>query len=137
MGPQMGRPSDQWWPVTIRLHLAIGRMMSWLPPKFLVRLLASIGRGGRNATAAEVEEARGAVCSASVRAAGNGCLQRSIATYLLCRRRGATPVWKSGFRTDPFVAHAWVEAEGVPVGEPEAVSAFTAVLSTANEMGSR
>ncbi|WP_241481557.1 lasso peptide biosynthesis B2 protein [Nocardiopsis gilva] len=50
--------------------------------------------------------------------AGEACLQRSLATVLLCRMGGSQPTWCVGVRTEPFQAHAWVEAEGAPVGEP-------------------
>ncbi|TDC20595.1 lasso peptide biosynthesis B2 protein [Streptomyces sp. 8K308] len=43
---------------------------------------------------------------------------RSLASALLCRLRGTWPTWCSGARTPPFAAHAWIEAEGSPVGEP-------------------
>ena len=43
---------------------------------------------------------------------------KSLATVLLCRWRGAWPTWCVGVRRlPPFGAHAWVEAEGVAVGE--------------------
>jgi hypothetical protein len=48
---------------------------------------------------------------------GRYCLQRSLATTLLCRMRGVWPTWCIGVHTAPFTAHAWVEAEGQPVGE--------------------
>ncbi|MFJ8716444.1 lasso peptide biosynthesis B2 protein [Streptomyces violaceus] len=30
----------------------------------------------------------------------------------------APPTWCSGVRTSPFAAHAWVEADDRPVGDP-------------------
>jgi hypothetical protein len=35
------------------------------------------------------------------------------------RIRGVWPTWCTGVRTAPFIAHAWVEADGHPVGEPQ------------------
>ncbi|MEU6180649.1 lasso peptide biosynthesis B2 protein [Streptomyces coeruleorubidus] len=52
-----------------------------------------------------------------LRCAGQHCLQRSIATALLCRFRGVWPTWCTGVRTQPFAAHAWVEAEDQLIGE--------------------
>jgi hypothetical protein len=46
------------------------------------------------------------------------CLQRAIATALLCRLGGVWPTWCTGVRTAPFAAHAWIEVDGQPVGEP-------------------
>ncbi|GGS14184.1 hypothetical protein GCM10010252_62030 [Streptomyces aureoverticillatus] len=62
-------------------------------------------------TAAGYEEAlraRQEVTTVSTLCAGRYCLQRSLATALLCRMRGHVPTWCSGVRTTPFGAHAWV-----------------------------
>ncbi|WP_442984262.1 lasso peptide biosynthesis protein [Schaalia sp. ZJ405] len=37
--------------------------------------------------------------------------------------------WKSGFALNPFVAHAWVELEGQPVGESIDLANFLVSLS--------
>lgn len=74
--------------------------------------------GARPSTREQAEAVRAEVCGVSERCAGEGCLQRSIATVLLCRLDGHAPNWCSGYRTGPFVAHAWVEADGMPVSEP-------------------
>lgn len=50
--------------------------------------------------------------------AGDGCVERSLATVIGCRMRGyGFPRWVAGVRAQPFRAHAWVEADGVPVDE--------------------
>ena len=54
-----------------------------------------------------------------MRSAGPKCLERSVATALLCRMRGSWPDWCAGVALEPFRAHAWVEAEGSVVGEDE------------------
>jgi hypothetical protein len=112
-----------------RLAVAVARPLSLLPPGRLCRVLRAVSRGARPATTAEAGLARTAVVSVSVRCAGHGCLQRSIATALLCRARGRWPDWCTGIRSRPFRAHAWVEAEGAAVGEPEDVSTYRTVLS--------
>jgi hypothetical protein len=61
--------------------------------------------------------------------AGEGCLQRSLATALLCRLRGSWPTWCTGVRTMPFGAHAWVEADGVPVDEPDPPGHYRPVIT--------
>ncbi|MEU6552647.1 lasso peptide biosynthesis B2 protein [Streptomyces sp. NPDC046915] len=61
----------------------------------------------------------------------SGCLQRTIATALLCRVRGAWPTWCTGVRTHPFAAHAWVEAEGRLVGEGHLRGHFKTLMSIA------
>ena len=63
--------------------------------------------------------ARDTVVSVSLHcSAREGCVARSLATVLLCRLGGQWPTWCVGARRmPPFGAHAWVEAEGRPVGE--------------------
>jgi hypothetical protein len=65
----------------------------------------------------------------SVLCAGEGCLQRSLATALLCRLRGTWPTWCTGVRTMPFSAHAWVEADGEPVDEPHPAGHYRPVIT--------
>lgn len=91
-------------------------------------MLHLLARKARPATYDEALAARSRVVAVSLLCAGDGCLPRSIATALLCRSHGSWPTWRSGVRTNPFYAHAWVEAEGRPVGEPRARS-FTPILT--------
>ncbi|GAA1118406.1 lasso peptide biosynthesis B2 protein [Nocardiopsis composta] len=42
-----------------------------------------------------------------------------IAAALLCRAGGTWPDWCTGVALQPSRAHAWVEAEGRPIGEDE------------------
>ncbi len=114
--------------VRARTAVLVARPLSALPPGAICRVLTGVVRGARPATAADVLAWRTAVNSVSRRCAGHGCLQRSIAVVLLARSFGVAPVWRTGFRPDPFTAHAWVEAEGGPVGEPDAVAHFRPVL---------
>ncbi|MCD9142944.1 lasso peptide biosynthesis B2 protein [Streptomyces albireticuli] len=99
--------------------LAVGaaRLLVLLPPRRIRRALTLARRGASPATAEEALAARRAVVALSTRCAGEGCLQRSIATALLCRMRGVWPDWCTGVRTGPFRAHAWVEVAGLPIGE--------------------
>lgn len=115
--------------VSARLAVALARPLSILPPVRLRQVLALLVRGGRPPVAADVLGWRNAVNTVSRRCAGEGCLQRSIAVMLLGRLAGAPPAWKTGFRPDPFIAHAWVEVDGVPIGEPEGITHFHTVLA--------
>ncbi|KOU36430.1 lasso peptide biosynthesis B2 protein [Streptomyces sp. WM6378] len=94
------------------------RLIVTLKPHRIRRVLSMVRRGAAPATTSEALAAREAVVTLSARCAGEGCLQRSVATALLCRMRGVWPDWCTGVRTAPFRAHAWVEADGLPVGEP-------------------
>ncbi|ACZ29133.1 hypothetical protein Xcel_0092 [Xylanimonas cellulosilytica DSM 15894] len=112
-----------------RLATTTAFVVAALPPWAIRAVLTVAVRGARPAAAPDVLGWRTAVNSVSRRCAGQGCLQRSIAVVLLARLHGVAPAWKTGFRPDPFVAHAWVEVDGEPVGEPAAVAHFRAVLS--------
>lgn len=99
-----------------------------LPPNRLVRVLQVLSKKTSKAKMKEVERWRTAINSVSVRCAGNGCLQRSVAVVIwggLCRK---TPDWISGVKTAPFIAHAWVEIEGIPVGETMDLDKFQKIL---------
>ncbi|QGK68486.1 lasso peptide biosynthesis B2 protein [Allosaccharopolyspora coralli] len=105
------------------------RLIALTPPVVLMRLLRLLRTGARPATYREAARAREIVTSVSIMCAGEGCVQRSIATVVISRLRGSWPIWRSGVRHDPFRAHAWVEAEGHPVEEPETTTGYTPILS--------
>ncbi|MFC5182594.1 lasso peptide biosynthesis B2 protein [Actinomadura harenae] len=111
-----------------RIAVAVARPVAALPPARLGRVLTLASRRARPASAARTDEARRAVVAVSVRCAGQVCLQRAVATALLCRFGGTWPDWCTGVRLEPFKAHAWVEAEGRPIGENAEVGAFAKVL---------
>ncbi|GGV00657.1 hypothetical protein GCM10010260_41530 [Streptomyces filipinensis] len=111
------------------LAVAVARILSRLSPSRLRTVLEFARRRAVPATADQAGAARAAVVSVSLRCAGQACLQRSVATALLCRARGTWPTWCTGVRTNPFAAHAWVEAEGLPVGEPHPAGHFRPLLT--------
>ncbi|MFP8964475.1 lasso peptide biosynthesis B2 protein [Streptomyces nanhaiensis] len=102
-----------------RAAVGCAHLLAVLPPGRIRAVLELLRRGARPATEAEAARARETVLAVSLACGGQrGCLPRSLATVLLCRMRGRWPVWCVGVRTSPpFAAHAWVEAEGVLVGE--------------------
>jgi hypothetical protein len=108
-------------PRRILVLLAVGaaRLLATRSPQRVRRVLGWLHRGTRPASFDEVKATRDAVVAVSLTcAAREGCLPRSLATVLLCRLRGRWPTWCVGVRRmPPFFAHAWVEAEGVAVGE--------------------
>ncbi|MGP3948710.1 lasso peptide biosynthesis B2 protein [Streptomyces sp. 7N604] len=115
--------------ITARCAVGAARLLAKLPPRRLRRVLRTASRGSRPATAAQTLDARSSVVSVSAWCAGQGCLERSIATVLLSRLHGVWPDWCTGVRTQPFRAHAWVEAEGKPVGEPGDIALFRPLMS--------
>lgn len=100
-------------------------------PARLQQLLVLLARRAAPATAEQAARARDVVTTVSPRCgSGYGCLPRSIATALLCRLAGTWPTWKSGVRFPPLTSHAWVEADGEPVGEdPHYTATFTTTLT--------
>ncbi|MFH8562017.1 lasso peptide biosynthesis B2 protein [Streptomyces sp. NPDC017988] len=115
-------------PATL-LAIAMGRLLAALPPQRIVRILHLLRRGTAPATTAQTLAARTATVTLSQRCASDrGCLQRSLATTVLCRMRGVWPTWCTGIRTRPFSAHAWVAVEDTPVGEPHSGDYYTPIL---------
>lgn len=94
--------------VVLRLPLKYGVA---LVERFKLRVTrpASVGE-----TQARVAAARGAARWFPGRAA---CLENSLAATLTCLLTGRSVDWCIGVRLMPYAAHAWVEAEGVPIGE--------------------
>ncbi|MFE6282649.1 lasso peptide biosynthesis B2 protein [Streptomyces sp. NPDC057877] len=102
-----------------RLVLLPAVVLSLLPPRRIRALLGVVRRGAPPATAAQAKNARDAMCAVSLLCAGpKGCLPRSLGAALLCRLTGSWPTWCTGASmVPPFSAHAWIEAEGRPIGE--------------------
>ncbi|MFE3142948.1 lasso peptide biosynthesis B2 protein [Streptomyces scopuliridis] len=115
---------------TALVTVAAARLLARLSPRRLRQVLELARRGARPADLPQALRARNAVVSVSVAIAGPRCLERSIATALLCRLGGTWPQWCTGVTTQPFAAHAWVAVDGDPVGEdPDAVTDFHLVMS--------
>ncbi|SRR5579875_1374 len=112
-----------------RCAVGLARLLVTLPPARLQRVLRLMSWGTRPVGYADALRARQSTVAVSTRCAGLGCLQRSVATVLLCRARGGWADWCTGFRVQPFAAHAWVEVDGLPVGEPYDMSMFHTVLA--------
>lgn len=99
-----------------------------LPPKKLSEIIEKLSKNTRKAFPKEVESWRISINSINVRCAGNGCLQRSVAVMLRGIIARRTPDWVSGFQVSPFIAHAWVEVDGIPIGEEMDLSKFQKIL---------
>ncbi|MFD0382133.1 lasso peptide biosynthesis B2 protein [Streptomyces stramineus] len=101
----------------VLLATAVARLVVLLSPRRIRRILSWVRRGGpRHRRTGPRRPPGGRRGERPLR--GEGCLQRSVATALLCRMRGVWPDWCTGVRTAPFRAHAWVEVDGRPIGEP-------------------
>lgn len=105
--------------IAARFAVAVATLLAKLKPHTLRRVLGIIRRSTKPADYDTAKAARDAVLAVSLRCLGpQGCLPRSVAVALLCRLSGTWPTWCVGVRVmPPFGAHAWVEADGVPVDE--------------------
>jgi len=93
-------------------------------PYRLEKVLRRLSRGAAPASYDEALRARRDVVAVSGRCAGQYCLDRSVAAAVLARLRGRWPTWVSGVSLIPFAAHAWIEADGRPVGETLKLDGF-------------
>jgi hypothetical protein len=109
--------------------IAAAAVVAKLPPHRIRWVLESLRRGARPATPDQARAARAAVVALSARCAGEACLQRSLATVMLCRLRGVWPTWRSGVRVHPFQAHAWVEVDGEMIDEPHPQGYFHPIMT--------
>ncbi|MGH3972706.1 MAG: lasso peptide biosynthesis B2 protein [Pseudonocardiaceae bacterium] len=113
--------------------VGVARVLAHLPPRRIRAVLTLLRRRAAPATYQQVKDAQDAVLAVSVLCGGRYCLQRSLATTLLCRIRGVWPIWCTGVRTAPFVAHAWVEADGQLVGESQEPGYYRPLIVIAPE----
>ncbi|KRV48332.1 hypothetical protein AQ490_25295 [Wenjunlia vitaminophila] len=132
----MNRPLDAARPrlsprrrLPARTAVAAACLLARLSPRHLRAVLSLLRRGARPATHDQALAARRDVTATSTLCAGRYCLQRSLAVVLLCRLRGTWPAWCTGVRMPPFAAHAWVEVDGRPVGEPEDVATYHVLIT--------
>lgn len=108
-----------------------GRVLAHLSPRHIRAVFTVLRRDAAPATYRQATAAQDAVLAVSVLYGGRYCLQRSLATAVLCRMRGVWPTWCTGVRTAPFIAHAWIEADGQPVGEPHGVGYYRPLIAIA------
>lgn len=92
------------------------------------RFLQKFIRPTKNGLPATAAESCAALTSRMVRAAARNspipstCLERSLLLWWMLARQGIATQYRIGVRKDgeKFAAHAWVEHDGVAIGEPEA-----------------
>jgi hypothetical protein len=84
----------------------------------LAEFLAGSRRGGSDAAAVALIARRLAIAAAFYPRRAL-CLEQSLALYVLLRRSGLSATLQIGVQPMPFYAHAWVEADGRAINEPE------------------
>lgn len=60
--------------------------------------------------------------------AGNGCLQRAVAVMLRGIIDRRTSVRVSAFQVVAFIAHVWLEIDGIPIDEEMDLSKFQIII---------
>lgn len=134
--PESGTTLTPGLALRARTAVAVAFVACWGSPRFLRAFLRLLTRGARRPDPETLLRWRQAVVTVSSRCAGEGCLQRSVATMVLARSYGYVATWKTGLRQAPFLAHAWIELDGQPIGEPETVRHFHTTMSVVPAYGS-
>ncbi|MDQ0232888.1 lasso peptide biosynthesis B2 protein [Metabacillus malikii] len=116
-----------------RLALLLSAPLNWLSPRMMEKILSRLVRKYPPATEEEVKVIRDAVCTVSRRCRSQeGCLRRSLAVAVGTWLKRRSVSWCTGYALEPFRAHAWVEVNNNPVGEPEEVRSYSKVISVTN-----
>jgi len=92
------------------------------------RLLQKFTASAKNDPPVAAVESRVALTTRMVLAAARNspipstCLERSLSLWWLLARQGIVTQFRIGVRKDDekFAAHAWVERDGIAIGEPDA-----------------
>jgi len=111
-----------------RIAVSTAMAMSRLSPSMIKKILVMIVRTGKRPSTGYVKHYRQLVASVSAFCAGEGCLPRSIAIALVARMHGYGVTWCTGVKDRPFIAHAWVEVDGKPIGEVSDLSNFNRLM---------
>lgn len=116
--------------VAIIASRAIVRLDPRTLHKVLVRYTKVASRGREDSvTLGRAEHSHAVICHISPRCASHdACLERSLALFLYLRPMGNNISWHAGFRTDPFLAHAWIQAGDQPVSEAIETSQFVKTM---------
>jgi hypothetical protein len=56
------------------------------------------------------------------------CLEQSLTIFLLATSNKKSVDLCVGIRLAPFVSHAWIEVNGIPVREPDAIETYKKIL---------
>lgn len=117
-----------------RLAILLSAPLNWLPPSMIEKILSRLTRRYPSASREEVQVIRDAVCTVSKRCRSlEGCLRRSLAVVVATWLKRRSVSWCTGYAPEPFRAHAWVELNGIPVGEPDEISLYSKVISVSND----
>lgn len=121
------------------LCVGAAKLLAKRPPRQIRAMLNQVRRGAKLASPEQTALAIRMVTATTLECRGTqGCLPRSLAAALLCRTWGVWPTWCAGVRRiGPFGAHAWLEVDGVMVGEPYPDHYFQTVVTVPRLISSR
>lgn len=112
-----------------RLALVLSTPLNWISPQRVEHIFYRMMKKLTTASQEQAIDIRNAVCAVSKRCRSqDGCIRRSLTVTMaswLCHR-GVS--WCTGFAQEPFRAHAWVEVNGNPIGEPEDIKLYTKTI---------
>ncbi|WP_354191080.1 lasso peptide biosynthesis B2 protein [Arthrobacter sp. UYCu712] len=120
--------------VGLRAAVMASRAASHIKPAVLHKVLRRYAAlvdvmGERSVTRSRAEHVHAALCGISPRCASHdACFVRSLALFLYLRPLGRNISWHAGFRTDPFFAHAWIQAGEHSISETVEVSQFVETM---------
>lgn len=117
-----------------RLAILLSAPLNWLPPSMIEKILSRLTRRYPSASKEQVQVIRDAVCTVSKRCRSQeGCLRRSLAVVVATSLKRRSVSWCTGYALEPFRAHAWVELNNIPIGEPDEISLYSKVISVSND----
>lgn len=129
--PHAVRMSRSQSALTFILLVLVISTLQLLPLRVALAATRHLNSGARGL--ATSDEALAAVRAAREAAAWwpgrAACLEISLTATWLAALRGRAVGWCHGVQVHPYTFHAWVEADGVPVGEPATTSIFLRTIS--------
>lgn len=112
-----------------RLSLILSAPLNWMSPGRIEKILVKLIKNNPPASEKQVKIARNAVCIVSSRCRSQeGCLRRSLAVVIALWLQRKSVSWCTGYAQEPFRAHAWIELNECPIGEPVEVQIYSKAI---------
>ncbi|HEQ3591796.1 TPA: lasso peptide biosynthesis B2 protein [Enterococcus faecalis] len=112
-----------------RLSLILSAPLNWMSPGRIEKILVKLIKNNPPASEKQVKIARNAVCIVSSRCRSQeGCLRRSLAVVIVLWLQRKSVSWCTGYAQEPFRAHAWIELNECPIGEPVEVQIYSKAI---------
>lgn len=113
------------------LALVLSFPLTKLSPSLIEKILGILAKHKEIAEIDQAKRARDSICAVSKKCRNQDrCIKRSLATFFMLWIQGKMCSWCTGYTMNPFRSHAWVEVNGIPVGEPVEIENYTRVIKT-------